>query len=373
MGLHLNIAPSHIPNAATHEHRKRLWWTAYNFDRFWSCKLGLPVSIPDEDISVDLPTEIDATAASVYREDFADIGTDHLVANVSLARLAGDIIKVIYGRGRQQDSFSQRVQGILKALRAWSEELPAELQLNHGDNSGKPVSLHLAFNQLLILATRPVLLHVLGCHLATSRAGDATATESELPGSVRAVVDACVQTARHSCLLLTECWINGSFHAYDFFYTQYLFSASTILAISAILPRRQDESPHDDIGGFLNAADFLEQLQRHGNFAAREFHAQALGIISSVLEPLGVMKPQDRGPRRQEEPAAEVGATESQRISMAMGLPYLDPVSIAPGDDVFGASSLQNLLTDESLDLSFLDNAVIDEERQEFYFRPSYL
>lgn len=367
MGLHLNIPPDQVSSPATYEHRKRLWWTAYNFDRFWSCKLGLPVSIPDEDILVDLPAEIPGTMEDICRQGFKDIGTDHLVANVSLARLAGDIIRVIYGRGRQQESFSQRVEGILKALRAWSEELPAELQLNHGDNTGKPVSLHLAFNQLLTLATRPVLLHFLGCYLAASKAGDATTAWSNLPESARAVADACIQTARHSCLLLTECWMNGSFQAYDFFYTQYLFSASTILAISAILPRRQDEPSYDDIGGFLNAADFLFQLHRLGNFAAQEFHSQTLGIIKFILGPLGITEIGDRGPRGQATHGPET--PQRQHFYTAMGLPYLDPASVGPGEDVFGASSLQNLLTDESLDFSFLDDAVIDEERQEFYFQ----
>lgn len=146
MGLHLNIAHKHIPDPAVREHRKRLWWTAYNFDRFWSCKLGLPVSIPEGDISVGLPEEMNGARR---HEDFAAISTDHLVANVSLARLAGDIIRVIYGREqRQLGSFSQRVQGALKSLRTWSEELPVSLQLHPADNTGRPVSLHLAFNQV---------------------------------------------------------------------------------------------------------------------------------------------------------------------------------------------------------------------------------
>lgn len=204
------------------------------------------------------------------------------------------------------------------------------------------------------------MLHVLCRHLAASR-GDAAA-ETEVPTPVKAVADACAHAARHSCMLLTECWIQGSFHAYDFFYTQYLFSASTILAISAILSRRgHDELHHDDLGRFNSAVDFLDQLQRHGNFAAREFHTQVQSIISSVLEPLGMITKQLGGHDL---------ATNDADTAPSLSLPIFDPaVSVTTDEQVFRTFLLQDFLTEENLDLSFLDNMIMDDGNQGLYWQ----
>lgn len=365
MGLHLNIDNSLVPDNITREHRKRVWWTAYNFDRFWSCKIGLPVSIADEDISVDLPVELEGQ--DQFQEDLASIDTDHLVANVSVARLAGDIIKSIYSRNLHQKPFSQRVQNILKALQQWMEQLPAQLQLDSSrppDNTGKPVSLHLAFNQvgtfrhhrhgmtyadcftkLLILATRPVLLQVFGMNSVAGK--DGAAVQLEVPASARAVADACIRSARHSCTLLTECWLNGSFHVYDFFYTQYLFSASTVLALSAMMNRR-DES-HDDLGGFTTATSFLDQLKCSGNFAAKEFHSHAQCIIDSVICP-----------------AAEDATTSD--VSQVWSDGMMNSGLTLAGETALEESLLQNFITRDDLDFSFLDGVLLAEDQQDLYW-----
>lgn len=56
---------------------------------------------------------------------------------------------------------------------------------------------------------------------------------------------------------------------FDFFYTQYLFSAATILAISTLLHGKDRQSDEDQ---FEVTVSFLVQLQDNGNYAAAEFH-----------------------------------------------------------------------------------------------------
>lgn len=144
MGLHVN-ADSHIQDPEVREHRNRVWWTSYTFDRMWSSKIGLPNAVPDEDILVDFPSPVAGDAA----EDFVD--HEYLIAGVKLARLSGDIITSIYGRRKQRGLFSHRVQNALKELRRWTEDLPRHLQVNTDQPAktvGRPVSLHLLFNQV---------------------------------------------------------------------------------------------------------------------------------------------------------------------------------------------------------------------------------
>ncbi|KAK1470496.1 fungal specific transcription factor domain-containing protein [Colletotrichum cuscutae] len=146
MGLHLNVPETQLRDAAAREHRVRVWWTAYIFDRMWAAKLSHPVAVQDIDIEVDLPSNpvVDDNIA----DDFAD--ASYFVASVKLAGLLGKVVPSIYRRRLQDTSLSHRVQEALKDLRGWSAELPPQLHIDSKPTSErmpKPISLHLNFNQ----------------------------------------------------------------------------------------------------------------------------------------------------------------------------------------------------------------------------------
>ena len=71
MGLHLNLPQHHLLNRELHEHRTRVWWSVYILDRNWASMLGQPVSINDDEISVELPSLADLSGESA-EVDFAD-------------------------------------------------------------------------------------------------------------------------------------------------------------------------------------------------------------------------------------------------------------------------------------------------------------
>ena len=147
MGLHLNIPEVYSVDGETREHRKRLWWTAYIFDRMWASKMGHPVSIQDDEIEVERPS---STSSVLYHDDFGD--HEYMVASIQLAELAGRMMASIYGRRMQRGSFSQRVQHSLKELTSWVEHLPDHLQtkkeLTSSMTPDAVASLHLLFNQV---------------------------------------------------------------------------------------------------------------------------------------------------------------------------------------------------------------------------------
>lgn len=144
MGLHLNVAESLLPDPAVREHRVRVWWTAYTLERLWATKLGYPVSVQDSDIELDLPSD-----KLLGNSDFDECS--YYKAMISLARISGDVVHLIYGRGSRQSSLPQRVHDILSALRDWLMNLPAELQIaasRHSSTDQRAESLHLHFNQV---------------------------------------------------------------------------------------------------------------------------------------------------------------------------------------------------------------------------------
>lgn len=148
-GLHLNVPESQLPDPGVREHRKRLFWAAYIFDRMWASKLGHPPAIQDDDIGVDLPSE--PPVGSECSNDFTD--SAYHVANIKLTSLLTKVVRSVYSLRKQNqgENLSTRIHQSLKDLQAWVEELPPHLQIDHSSDAThdlKTISLHLAFNQV---------------------------------------------------------------------------------------------------------------------------------------------------------------------------------------------------------------------------------
>lgn len=89
LGLHRSLPTDTKLCPVDREHRKRVWWTLYTLDRLCSSNLGYPLLISDAVIDVELPTNEGLIPAEL--EEFTN--PSHLVANVKLARITGQIRK----------------------------------------------------------------------------------------------------------------------------------------------------------------------------------------------------------------------------------------------------------------------------------------
>ncbi|KAK2054377.1 fungal-specific transcription factor domain-containing protein [Colletotrichum caudatum] len=357
MGLHLNVPESQLRDAAAREHRVRVWWTAYIFDRMWAAKLSHPVAVQDVDVEVDLPSN--PTVDESVADDFAD--ASYFVANVKLASLWGRVIPSIYRRRHQQTSLSHRVQEALKELRGWSDGLPQELHLDHKPTSErvpKPIPLHLNFNQCAVCTTRPILLHILRTHVASWGAPDAP--EPQIPVSAMTLAETCIRCARHSCRLLTECWIDGSFATFDYFFTQYLFSAATVLAVSSLLNGKESQNDREQ---FEEAALFLSQLKDNGNYAAEEFCQH----IDAMKKTMAAAQARRGGYAAEGDTSAAMpSTTPAFTDAMTPNQPF--QTQHTTGGMALNEPSLQELLAQPLLDLQFIDASIHDDGAQGLYW-----
>ncbi|KAG7047340.1 hypothetical protein JMJ77_0010692 [Colletotrichum scovillei] len=289
MGLHLNVPETQLRDAAAREHRVRVWWTAYIFDRMWAAKLSHPVAVQDIDIEVDLPSNpvVDDNIA----DDFAD--ASYFVASCAIS------------------------------------------------------------------TTRPILLHVLRTHVASW--GTPETPEPRVPATAMTLAETCIRCARHTCRLLTECWIDGSFATFDYFYTQYLFSAATILAASSLLSGKES---HNDREQFEEAAQFLSQLKDNGNYAAEEFchHIDA-------MKPTMAAAHVRRGDFAVAgDSAALLNDTTAAFTDAAVNLnqPFAEQNTTA--GMALNEPSLQELLAQPLLDLQFIDASIYNDGAQGLYW-----
>ncbi|CAI6025996.1 unnamed protein product [Clonostachys chloroleuca] len=362
MGLHLNVPESQLSDVLVREHRTRVWWTAYIFDRMWALNLGNPIAVPDEAVDVAMPSDPDPSLSE--SSDFADAAP--YIARIHLAEISGRMVQSIYVRKthttQQEVMLSQRVQRILKDLHEWAENIPLALRLENtlegSTLKSTSLSLYLSFNQSVIVATRPILLYIFRAYASSWK--DSTAPEPQIPASAASLAEACSRCARESLNLLTERWVDGSFPTFDYFYPQYLFSAGTIVAVSSLLPRSKDKSEKDS-EQFDSAIDVLMELRDSGHLAAAEFcqHFEAIKILTDNLsatrgdpdEPPSILK--------------NLTAFNSPPTATALAI---NPV-VTPGNTAsLPGQSLQELLMPPSLDLEFIDSTLFQDISQGLYW-----
>ena len=199
----------------------------------------------------------------------------------------------------------------------------------------------------MILATRPVLLHALRKHIEFSSTNTKT-PRHQVPETASALAEACIRCARHSYRLLVRAWTQGSFFVFDYFYTQYLFSAITILAISDIL---KGNDGHTDGEDFDIGIELLGELKQNGNFAAIEFcrHVDAMQHFRGRF--LGKV-----GDTAVDGPTLGSGASGT-----TIPTDNFDSIPLVTAGMALTEPSLQEFLAQPDLDLSFMDTGDLEE------------
>ncbi|OJJ98544.1 hypothetical protein ASPACDRAFT_53382 [Aspergillus aculeatus ATCC 16872] len=254
VGLNHNIPVTQCPDRIAREHRVRLWWTIYVFDRSWSLKLGLPVQINDEAIHVDLPTNLDSEN---YHNEFVD--SSYQVAFVRLARICSTIMHTIYSRSNFTETNGRNPYPTTSA------SIPPGTIPNAPFSSISRYNRKLTHStQCVILAIRPILLTFLD-HLAPTPVPD----EPAIPATLAALKDACIHSARHTLTLCMNEWTNGASSTYGYAFAQYIFTAALILLISNLLPGGTAE----DLTCVEAAIEMLSSLVANGTLVADDlFH-----------------------------------------------------------------------------------------------------
>jgi proline utilization trans-activator len=306
LGLH---RAQHTTRGATlgkvqREHRIRLWWTIYIFDRSTSSRLGHPLSIDDIDIETELPSW--ETLDVHTKEKFNS--PEHLVANIELSRITGCIMRDIYGPATKKNprGLVHNTRSILKRLKQWDASIGPRLRWIPGGTNRGVASLQLHFNQCIILTTRPLLLHIFKMKNLFSTTATAEAPRP-ISDTLQMLADSCIAAARSSVNVLSHLYIDGSIATYGFFDCHHLFSATLILIISAIIGPNSSDSDAVQTSfhllqimrdkGNVTASQHYSQLARI-QWSVGRLRARANGPISDrgLLEPLNPAMLEEPGP-----------------------------------------------------------------------------
>ncbi|OQU99952.1 Fungal Zn2-Cys6 binuclear cluster domain-containing protein [Cladophialophora immunda] len=153
--------PRQIMGDRVASHHRDIWWTVYILDRRLSSMIGVPSSVQDVDITCPLPG----------LDDHSQRGTV-LNINVKISRLMTQIINSVYSVERLGRPFVKTVQSVLRDMAAIAHEMDVVCSSaaygSIGAVSTVAGHIQLSYHQCILLATRPLLLHLMIARLEGS-------------------------------------------------------------------------------------------------------------------------------------------------------------------------------------------------------------
>lgn len=282
LGMHRSASRHTTLTPVERESRRRTWWVLYFFDRFSASKLGQPITVRDEDIDVEMPSQEGLT-----KEEMAEfLDPQNLITNIKLARIIGNIcesirswtrrnmllisVKVthIYGIPKATNGlYIHQVHGILKQLREWHDELRPDMRIKERGTPRPVASLHLAYNQCIIQTTRPVLLHLFKTQFQLgSKPRDDIPPRQNVSSITLALAESCVNAAQASSRIVEGLFLDGSIATFGYWDAHHIFSAAMILIMSAVMKPTAVNSDHLE-----TLLSVLRSLKNDGNIPAVDF------------------------------------------------------------------------------------------------------
>ncbi|CAN6649464.1 proline utilization trans-activator [Trichomonascus vanleenenianus] len=274
MGMHAD-RPSNDKNTVdpVAEHRRRLFWTIYNMDRYLSAKSGFPISIPDESISTPPPTEVTAkdTQGSKYSE-FPP--ARYINSFIEVSRVSSSILLELYQPGAAKKDVLSIISSIMTRLFDWKKDLPEDLVMDTSVASSKVTrtacNIYSDYYQCINLAVRPLLLHFMRKRIEdkTHAAIDLSQWSENVLTLLNASLDASIQTIKSLHMLEAQ----NMFATFGYLDREYIFSAaSTLVMFNVAFSLHRSTTPYIETviqmftraleSGNLRVAERLEQLR----------------------------------------------------------------------------------------------------------------
>lgn len=202
----------------------------------------------------------------------------HLIANIELAKIEGNIMCDIYGISSSiRGSFVHNIRKILNKLRQWDSSVPPSLRLSQGASNRPLASLQLHFNECIILTTRPVLLHVLKAKNPFVTCGDTDSTASPLSDTAMTLAESCLSAARTTNSILSQLYVENALAIFGYFDAHYLFSSTLVLIVSALISPSSNDSD-----AVQTAFHLLKLMCDRGSLPALQYYTRLAHIQRSI-------------------------------------------------------------------------------------------
>ena len=277
------------------EHKRRLWWTVYMFERMLSSKAGLPLSFMDNTISSELPSDFDMSNPPPGCEHYIFPESEYITSCIKITQVNAQILNKLYDR--QPDSnILPLLQKFVLQLLEWRTQLPSFLQVDFNKTpfaiSRLCTNVFTEYFQGLNLAIRPLLYHFTALLLRKrSTASDKTASFpsyinlQKYSKTISILLNCSLQASINTIKSLWVMFEHNNLALFGYMDREYLFNSScTLILFSATF------GLHEQINPYINQSlRVFTKMRNLGNKPAGLRRAQLLKLMND-LDIHGVMQ-----------------------------------------------------------------------------------
>ena len=242
------------------EVRKRVWWTAYNFEQNQCAILGRPCAIDDTEVNVSFPNE-------TMLDGGESVPPGYIEYSVRLTKLMSDIRRKIYAspHGPGQGDYpkvSIAIQ-LLLDLDSWMRSLPPLLRLEclslHPKHRRAVILLHIQFHHTQALVSRPYILHKVSVQLA--RKLGKHVRSQDLDEEEITLSHACGMYSKKAATLLHQLIIESIFDGISWLDAYYIYHSVFILSLDFLARPWDDQETAEDASRKKAVRDVMDVLQ----------------------------------------------------------------------------------------------------------------
>lgn len=295
LGWHVDADMENL-NRFELEHRRRIWWTVYMYERMLSSKAGLPLSFADDSVSTELPFDFKINLEN-FPKDSNDVrgfyifpSSEYINNCVTITQINAIILSSLYTK-QPTANILPVVSDLVQRLFKWKNSLPEFLKVDFSTDEVKIsrliVNLMTEYFQGMNLAVRPLLFH-----FATKKFKELQVQSrdtkyvdlSKYSKNVLTLLNASFQASINTIKCIWALLPQNMVALFGWMDREYLFtSASTLILFNASFGVH--DATHDHLD---HALTIFTKMKKLGNYPAALRRAQLLKLIK-VLDFNGVM------------------------------------------------------------------------------------
>ncbi|RKP31769.1 hypothetical protein METBISCDRAFT_13377 [Metschnikowia bicuspidata] len=328
------------------EHRRRIWWTVYMYERMLSSKAGLPLSFADDSVSTELPYDFSVDLMDFPRDE-SDVrgyyvfpSSEYIINCVKITQINAVILSSLYTK-QPTANILPVVSDLVQRLFRWKNALLEFLRVDFSGEEVKTsrlvVNLFTEYFQGMNLAVRPLLFHFAAKKLKDLQSQGHINQYIDLSiysKNVLLLLNASLQASINTIKCIWALLPQNMVALFGWMDREYLFtSASTLILFNASFGVHDATRVHLD-----HALTIFTRMKKLGNYPAALRRAQLLKLIE-MLDFNGVKS--DLPSKHDEATKAAPGERNAAQPENALPLnPPHGAASFQPSEPVFSGTTV---------------------------------
>lgn len=287
LGFHVDAQRDQL-NRFELEHRRRLWWTMYMYERMLSSKAGLPLSFTDNTISTELPDDFDMSHPPPGSEHYIFPEAEYITNCVKIVQINAQILNKLYQR-QPTTNILPALKSIVKQLLEWRNNLSGFLQIDFTKKDLKIsrlcTNMFTEYFQGLNLAIRPLLFHFACIQLKRFKESDTYIHLQDYSPAISALLNCSLQASVNTIRSLWYLMDQNMVALFGYMDREYLFtSCCTLVLFNVTFGIHEQTYEHLD-----HALNIFTKMRNLGNNPAGLRRTQLLTLMAN-FDFHGIMK-----------------------------------------------------------------------------------